>query len=275
MLLTPRSLLPSFLSTLLPCLLPSPSEGYWVCAHICLRHGISVLYNTSYNNTLLSSSPLQLIRWKTWWAFQSSSSPPAFRGSSSASLQLSPSWWLVSLVLCWYLRRPSSLWVITQNSCPRLGELSVFRSLFKSVRSHWTLLTSCFLRSVLQVSGYWVYCGESVGWSVAGHHCGGHRGLWGQLPGALHLPLHPGNLLHPHLPHLHLWNLCQAREGNTIFIHLTQFICPEIITEKFNVSYYSAASSGQILIFLYLSWLVFRHLRPIRLFWITIIWIHL
>lgn len=144
----------------------------------------------------------------------------------------------------------------------------VFHSLFWSTWSHWT---SCFLRSVLQVSGHWVYCGESVGWSVAGHH----RGLWGQLPGALHLPLHPGNLLHPHLPHLHLWNLCQAREGKTIFIHFTHFICPEMKSETFSVCDHSAASRGQILISLYPSWLLFRYLRPIRWFWITIIWIHL
>lgn len=69
------------------------------------------------------------------------------------------------------------------------------------------------LLSVLQVSGHWVHCGESVGWPVVGHHRGGHCGLWGQLPGVFHLPLHPGNLLHPHIPHLHLWNIFQARKG--------------------------------------------------------------
>ena len=85
-------------------------------------------------------------------------------------------------------------------------------------------LIPSFLHPVLQVSGHWVHCGESVGRSVVVHHCGGHRGLWGQLPGALHVPLHPGNLLHSHLPHLHLWNLCQAREGKSISIHFIHFI---------------------------------------------------
>lgn len=75
----------------------------------------------------------------------------------------------------------------------------------------WASLT--FSLSVLQISGHWVHCWESVGWSVANHHCGDYCGMWGQLPGALHLPLHPGDIFHPHLHHLHLWNLRQTGEG--------------------------------------------------------------
>lgn len=106
-------------------------------------------------------------------------------------------------------------------------------------------LISSSLLSVLQVPGPWVYCGKSVGWSVAGHHCGDHRGLWGQLLGAFHLPLHPGNLLHPHLPHLHLWNLCQAREGKP------SSSISHIIFETFQLSDHSAFFHIQIVIFLH------------------------
>ncbi|NWU20172.1 B3AT protein, partial [Dyaphorophyia castanea] len=41
----------------------------------------------------------------------------------------------------------------------------------------------------------------------------GGGGLRGQLPGALPVPLHPGDLLLPHLPHLHLRDLLQAGHG--------------------------------------------------------------
>lgn len=91
----------------------------------------------------------------------------------------------------------------------------------------WTQHMLCFLHSVLQDSGHWVYCGQGVGRTVAGYHCRDNRGLWGQLPGAFHLTLHPGDLLHPHLPHLHLWNLCQASEGKPSFIHFSYFLHPD------------------------------------------------
>lgn len=108
------------------------------------------------------------------------------------------------------------------------GPLLVFEEAFFAVSSSHRIAWTSFLRfskssppprpppSVLQVSGLRVHRGPSVGGSVAGHHRGADCGVRGELPGALHLPLHPGNLLHPHLPHLHLRNLCQARQGKTI-----------------------------------------------------------
>lgn len=69
---------------------------------------------------------------------------------------------------------------------------------------------------VLQDPGHRVHCGPCVGGCMAGGHRDCHCGLRGQLPSPLHLPIHPGDLLHPHLPHLHLWNLRQAGQG----IHL-------------------------------------------------------
>lgn len=84
--------------------------------------------------------------------------------------------------------------------------------------------SSRFLHSVLQVPGHWVYSWEGMGRSMAHHYCGGHCCLWRQLSGAFHLTFHPGNLLHPHLCHLHLRDLFKARKGKPLFIwHVIYF----------------------------------------------------
>lgn len=46
-----------------------------------------------------------------------------------------------------------------------------------------------------------------MGGYVADSDRGSHRGNGGQFPGPIHFPLHPRNLLHPHLSHLHLRDL--------------------------------------------------------------------
>ena len=78
---------------------------------------------------------------------------------------------------------------------------------------------------VLQVPGHRIHRGPRLGGHVAGDHRVHHCGRGGQLPGALHLPLHPGDLLHPHLPHLHLRDLQQTLQGlvtSSSFIHTTK-----------------------------------------------------
>ncbi|TMS09143.1 Anion exchange protein 2 [Larimichthys crocea] len=64
----------------------------------------------------------------------------------------------------------------------------------------------------LQIKPHGVPDGSRLDRVLAHHHRGRHGGLRGKLSGPLRLPLHPGDLLLPHLPHLHLRDLHQARQ---------------------------------------------------------------
>lgn len=156
------------------------------------------------------------------------------------------------------------------SSSHRVAWTSFLRfSKSSSLSSGWPphlSLRLSYPRSVLQVSGLRVHRGPSVGGSVAGHHRGADCGVRGQLPGALHLPLHPGNLLHPHLPHLHLRNLCQARQGKTIVTHHTHSPPPRNF-KMYVWPHYRVNS------FLIPVIRLFRFSRPIRWSWTTTMWI--
>lgn len=53
-------------------------------------------------------------------------------------------------------------------------------------------------------------------WLLAGVPSPAHGGSGGELPGPLCLPIHPGDLCLPHLPHLHLRDLLQADQGGCV-----------------------------------------------------------
>lgn len=67
--------------------------------------------------------------------------------------------------------------------------------------------------TVLQGKWDWVPNRPCVDRVLAHRYRDGHSGLWGKFPRPLRLPLHPGDLLLPHLTHLHLRDLHQTYQG--------------------------------------------------------------